>query len=73
MRSFFPTTLGEIIKTYGAGRSFVTSPKDVNKNELIWSQTCMKGLKSPSKGFLIYDLSLDYINKFCNYADTNYS
>jgi hypothetical protein len=34
MRSFFPTTLGEIIKTYGAGRSFVTSPKDVNKNEL---------------------------------------
>ncbi len=34
-RSFFPATLGEIIKTYGAGRSFVTSPKDVNKNELM--------------------------------------
>ena len=37
MRSFFPTTLGEIIKTYGAGRSFVTSPKDVNKNELRYA------------------------------------
>jgi hypothetical protein len=36
-RSFFPATLGEIIQTYGAGRSFVTSPKDVNKNELYSS------------------------------------
>ena len=35
MSSFFPTTLGEIIKTYDAGRSFVTLPKDVNKNELL--------------------------------------
>ena len=33
-RSFLSTTLGEIIKTYGVGRSFVTSPKDVKKNEL---------------------------------------
>ena len=33
-RSFLSTTLGEIMKTYGVDRSFVTLPKDVTKNEL---------------------------------------
>jgi hypothetical protein len=48
-RSFFPTTLGEIIKTYGAGRSFVTSPKDVNKNELVMSL----GVNPSRRGLII--------------------
>ncbi len=44
-RSLFPTTLGEIIKTYNVGRSFVTSPKNVNKTELIHlQQSSMKCL-----------------------------
>ena len=33
--SFFLTTFGQDLKTYDAGRSFITSPKDGNKNELI--------------------------------------
>ena len=37
VRSFLSTTLCEIIKTYGVGRSFVTSPKDVKKHELMYS------------------------------------
>ena len=31
---FFPTTLGEIINTYHVGRRLVTSPIDVDINEL---------------------------------------
>jgi hypothetical protein len=45
--SFFPTTLGEIIKTYDADRSFDTLPKDVNKNELLGSsRSCKKASDS---------------------------
>ena len=40
MSSFFLTTFGQDLKTYDAGMSFITSSKDVNKNELPLGRYC---------------------------------